>query len=61
MLVKSTLKVAFPDVEPQKCQYSYGEKVPSWSYAKGFAVGGLEEGKAGWCDSLHLLLTDLPF
>lgn len=28
VLVKSSLKVAFPDVKPQKCTYSYGEKCP---------------------------------
>lgn len=28
MLVKSSLKVAFPDVEPWKCQDGHGEECP---------------------------------
>lgn len=42
VLVKSSLEVAFPDGEPQKCQYSCGHRPRDsrlWSQAKGFKAG----------------------
>lgn len=51
MLVKSSLKATFPDVEPRKCQYSYGEQRP-----RGRVPRDLREG--AWTEErqVHLAL-----